>query len=59
MTTKPNDEIPTLVLECGCKLRNNDPEPFTSFSPCSERHRMIAMLVREPGSLILVGKVQA
>lgn len=59
MNTEPNAPIPTLVLDCGCKITTADPEPFTSFAPCSERHRMIAMLIREPGSLILIGKVQA
>lgn len=46
------------TLTCGCKITPNDPEPFTHFEPCSEAHRRIAMLIREPGSMILVGKVR-
>lgn len=45
-------------LECGCKITPNDPEPFTFFAPCSEKHRTVAMMVREPGSLIVVGNVK-
>lgn len=52
-------EVPTLVLECGCTISTNDPEPFTSFVPCSERHRLIALMIREPGSMLVVGKVKA
>lgn len=59
MNTEPNTPTPTLMLDCGCTISTNDPEPFTSFAPCSEAHRRIAQLVREPGSMILVGKVRA
>ncbi len=51
-------EVPTLVLECGCTIKTDDPEPFTSYTPCSERHRLIAMMVREPGSMIVIGNVK-
>jgi hypothetical protein len=61
-TNPHNPDAHSEVLECGCALLfDTDPESGTLawLTPCSQRHRLVAMLTRKPGSMLIVCQVPA